>query len=308
MMGLPEFPASKGIDLGDKALLDRSFAIYQPQISEYTFTNLFVWRKTQEVRPSQLDGTILIERGRPGEGGRFLYPPLGEADLRTTVQEILALAGNSSGTSGIYGLEKGQAQVLQKDGFTSAPDRDNWDYVYSTEDLASLPGPRYYSKRKEIKRCLGEHRCEYAALTTEVVEDCLWLQTVWCNLRCCETVPGLASENRAIRETFQHFEKLGVFGGVIYVDGRLEAFTIAERLNSTTAAVHFEKANPEVRGLYQVINQWFCRNALRQYRYVNREQDLGDAGLRRAKSSYHPHHMVEKYIATLPTRGSPTSP
>jgi len=81
------------------------------------------------------------------------------------------------------------------------------------------------------------------------------------------------------------------------VDGRLQAFTIGERLNKDTAVVHFEKANPKIKGLYQLVNNWFCKNALADYTYVNREQDLGEAGLRRAKEGYHPHHMVEKYIA-----------
>jgi hypothetical protein len=300
MTSPPEFPASKAIALEDKTLLDKSFERQQPNISEYTFTNLFVWRETEKVQLSQLEIIILIERERPGKGGRFLYPPLGETDLQTVVRKILALNKHANHPTRLYDLEKEEARVLQEEGFTVDPDRDNWDYVYQTEDLATLLGPRYYSKRKAIKKCLTEHRCEYAALTPEIVKDCLQLQTTWCNVRCCEAVPGLAAENRAIRETFQHFERLDIFGGAVYIDNRLEAFTIAERLNKTTAVIHFEKANPEVRGLYQVINQWFCSNALRKYLYVNREQDLGDEGLRRAKSSYHPHHMVEKYVATLP--------
>jgi hypothetical protein len=91
---------------------------------------------------------------------------------------------------------------------------------------------------------------------------------------------------------------LNVFGGAIYVDGCLEAFALGEKLNENTAVVHFEKANPEIRGLYQLINQWFCKNVLQGFTYVNREQDLGSEGLRRAKISYRPHHMVEKFFAT----------
>ena len=86
-----------------------------------------------------------------------------------------------------------------------------------------------------------------------------------------------------------------MIGGAVVVDGRIEAFAIGERLNPATAVVHFEKANPEMRGMYQLINQWFVRNELSDYMYVNREQDLGIEGLRKAKESYHPHHMVRKF-------------
>jgi hypothetical protein len=85
-------------------------------------------------------------------------------------------------------------------------------------------------------------------------------------------------------------------GGAVVVEGRIEAFAIGERLNLAAAVVHFEKANPELRGMYQLINQWFCRNELAEYSFVNREQDLGIEGLRKAKESYCPHHMVRKFI------------
>jgi hypothetical protein len=112
-------------------------------------------------------------------------------------------------------------------------------------------------------------------------------------------VPGLEAENTAIKTVFENYDYLRVAGGVVYVDDKLEAFTLAERLSRDTAVVHFEKANPEIEGLYQVINQWFCKEALGSFKFVNREQDLGIPGLRKAKGSYHPHHMVEKCIVHI---------
>jgi hypothetical protein len=129
------------------------------------------------------------------------------------------------------------------------------------------------------------------------IQDCLQLQTRWCNLRNCSEVQGLEAENTAIKTAFENYERLGIFGGAIYVDDRLEAFTFSEPLNDETAVIHFEKANPEIEGLYQLINQWFCQKALGKFKYVNREQDLVILGLRKAKESYYPHHMIEKHIA-----------
>jgi hypothetical protein len=123
------------------------------------------------------------------------------------------------------------------------------------------------------------------------------MQTEWCNLKYCDAVPGLEAEFRAIKDTFLHYSDLNVFGGAVLIVGQVEAFSICEKLNCETAVIHFEKANPNITGLYQVINQWFCSEALQYYKYVNREQDLGILGLRRAKKSYHPTFFIKKHLA-----------
>ena len=108
--------------------------------------------------------------------------------------------------------------------------------------------------------------------------------------------PGLLNEERAIREALLHFEKLDCLGGVILVDDKVVAFSLGEKLNPDTAVIHLEKANPEFTGSYAVINQEFCQDAWRNFTYVNREQDLGESGLRQAKLSYYPDHMSNKVI------------
>jgi hypothetical protein len=168
-----------------------------------------------------------------------------------------------------------------------------------TNDLAELPGDKYDAKRNFVTRCLSKHTCRYASIGPSEINECLQLQTQWCNLRNCSLVPGLEAENTAIKAVFDNYAYLGIIGGAVYVDDKLEAFTLAEPLNDNTAVVHFEKANPEIEGLYQVVNQWFCQKALRNLKFVNREQDLGLPGLRKAKESYYPHYMVEKHVAQI---------
>jgi hypothetical protein len=125
------------------------------------------------------------------------------------------------------------------------------------------------------------------------------LQAEWCDLRDCEASPGLSNESLAIKEAFTHFVKLKVKGGVILINGKVEAFTLGDPLNSETIVIHIEKANPAYEGLYPTINQAFLEQEGSGYTYVNREQDLGEEGLRKAKESYFPHHMVNKYRITL---------
>jgi len=293
---LPDFPNSKNLSIEDKPLLDGLFKKMQPQISELTFTNLFVWNRFEPVQISRLGEAVLLQRRRLHEGRFFMMPPIGEESLADMLNELTALKTRSHQLPPIYGLTSEQLQLLGRNSLGIETDRDDWDYVYQTSDLADLPGDKYHPKRNFVSRCLSRHRCEYAVLGSSQIRDCLNLQTDWCNLRECGAVPSLEAENVAVKTALDNYESLGVVGGTIYVEGKLEAFTLAERLNQDTAVVHFEKANPEIEGLYQVINQWFCQKELRNFKFVNREQDLGIAGLRKAKQSYHPHHMVEKHI------------
>ncbi|MCW4040306.1 MAG: phosphatidylglycerol lysyltransferase domain-containing protein [Candidatus Bathyarchaeota archaeon] len=297
MNSLPMYPTFRQIGLQDKAFLDRAFKRWAPNISEYTFTNLFIWRETNPTLLSRMNDTILIKRFNQEMNQFHLFPPIGPTTISDLAPHLIANL-HEMGVAAIYGLNLSQAQVFQARGLTLVELRENWDYVHRVQDLVELSGPKYYTKRKNIANCQDAYTLEYEPINVDIIHQCLQLQTSWCNLRQCDLIPGLAAENRATKETFLHYHELNVFGGAVYVDGSLEAFTIGERLNSNTAVIHFEKANPNIVGLYQVINQRFCAEALHDFTYVNREQDLGVPGLRRAKMSYHPTHFVEKYLVS----------
>ena len=296
MPDVPLFPDFRPILLEDKKLLAEYLKASEPQISEYTFANLYVWRKSDHAALSKRDNMLLVKVLRYPDSREVLLAPLGSNDIAQTFRDLTHDSGGKK-LPPVYGLSKAQAEVLAKAGFSVKLDRDNSDYVYLVKDLSELPGTRYHSKRQAIRRVLSEHKCEYVPITPDTAELCLQLQEEWCNLMDCNESEGLREEDQAIKEIFLHYERMDVFGAAISVDGELQAFTIGERLNGDTAVIHFEKANPKIRGLYQLVNNWFCKNGLTDYTYVNREQDLGEAGLRRAKEGYHPHHMVEKYVA-----------
>ncbi|HDM75292.1 MAG TPA: DUF2156 domain-containing protein [Deltaproteobacteria bacterium] len=127
------------------------------------------------------------------------------------------------------------------------------------------------------------------------MEACLEVAEKWCKIRRCEDDMNLLSESEAVRESLVHFPVLKIDGGVTLIDGKVEAFTLGELLNEQRAVVHIEKANSENPGLYAMINQQFCENRWRDLLYINREQDLGEPGLRKAKLSYYPDHLVESF-------------
>ena len=184
-------------------------------------------------------------------------------------------------------------------GLVVEPDRDQSDYVYLVEDLATLKGRKYHRKRNHIKQFKEKYSYQYVPLTSEWISECLQLQDTWCDLRNCDAIPSLASEALAVKEALTHFETLGMKGGAILIDGKVEAFTLGEPLNPETVVIHIEKTNPAYERLYPTINQAFLEKEWSGYTYVNREQDLGEEGLRKAKESYFPHHMVNKYSITL---------
>jgi hypothetical protein len=124
------------------------------------------------------------------------------------------------------------------------------------------------------------------------------MQETWCQLKNCQEDPSLLMEDYAIHQALTYFEDLNFRGGAILIDNKVEAFALGEQLNKDTAVIHIEKANPDILGLYAAINQLFCLKTWSHMKYINREQDLGVEGLRKAKESYHPHHMVNKYILT----------
>ncbi len=279
-----------------QTLINNYFSRFPPVLSEHTFTNLFVWSKSRPVYFAEKDNSLLffIDAEDASRPHTILFgPPVGELPI----SEAVAMVGDS--LAGAIRLPAESASELTAAGYFPKPDRDNGDYVYLVEDLARLAGRHYAKKRNQIKKCLKAYSCAYEPITAELVPQCIGLQQRWCASRSCDTEPGLCAEYKAILTMFEHFSELDLIGGAIRVDGEIQAFSIGEQLNSDTAVCHFEKAMSGVQGLGQLINQWFTLYGLKRFTFVNREQDLGVPGLRQAKKSYHPHHLVEKYTLSL---------
>ena len=285
----------------DKPSVDAALAADPPETSELTFTNLWVWRRKRAVGIARdADGAVALLCEERGE--RFFLPPVGTPDPAATAARLLAHARGAGFAFVMRRAPAAMARTLAAAGFAAVPDRDNFDYVYAVQGLASLEGRHFDGKRNQIRQLTQAHACAFAPLDDAAVADCLALEEQWCDLRACLLDEGLAAEQEAIGGCLRSRRELGVFGGVIRVDGRLKAFAIAERLGRDTAVVHFEKADPAVTGLYQLINHWLCREALGAFAFVNREQDLGIPGLRQAKAGWRPHHLVEKWTVTAPAQ------
>ena len=294
----PEFAQFKDLSLEEKPLFDTVFNLFPPVISEFTFTNLFIWRHAYQLKISRLKNLLCLLSDR-GENS-FFFPPIGEGDMVECYRILLQYLEGKGALSKIARVPEALVAKMdwKAEGFVAELDRAQSDYIYLTEDLIKLEGRKYHRKRNHIKQFKEKNSYQYIPLTSEWISECLRLETEWCDLRHCEAIPGLLNESIAIKEAFTHFEELGLKGGAILINGKVEAFTLGDPLNPETVVIHIEKANPAYEGLYSLINQAFLENQWSGYTYVNREQDLGEEGLRKAKESYFPHHMINKYTIT----------
>ena len=272
---VPEFPRFKDLSREERPLFDAVFHKFPPLISEFTFTNLFTWRNAYRFRLSRLDRFLCLLADTGDDS--FFLPPIGDGDLVECYHRLLEYLAERGFFPKVARVpEAVVAQVdWQKEGLTAEYDRNQSDYVYLTNELIHLQGRKYHRKRNHIKQFKEKYSYRYVPLTAEWIPECLRLEREWCNLRSCDAVPGLANESLAIKEVFLHFDRLKVTGGVIVIDGKVEAFTFGEPLNPQTVVIHIEKANPIYDGLYPTINQAFLENHWAAFDYVNREQDLG---------------------------------
>jgi hypothetical protein len=301
--GVTEFPQFKDLSLEEKPLFDALFFQFPPLISEFTFTNLFIWRHAYRIKSSRFQNFLCLLSGQGRDS--FFFPPIGQGDVVECYRVLLQYLEENGIPPKIARVPETLVAGIdwRREGFAAELDRDQSDYVYLTEDLIHLNGRKYHRKRNHIKQFKEKYSYRYMPLTPEWIPECLRLEAEWCDLRHCEAIPGLANESLAIKEILSHFEELKVKGVAILIDGRVEAFTFGEPLNPETVVIHIEKANPIYEGLYPLINQAFLENGWSRFPYVNREQDLGEEGLRKAKESYFPHHMVNKYTITLSDLG-----
>ena len=288
----------KPLEIVDKPIFDRFLALDPPEISELSFTNLFMWRKKNRPVWLEQDGCVSVIM-RPMNSAPFGIQPFGTGDKGKALDTLFECLRNVFPQGQIQRVGEGFVKKwVDRERYSCTFDRDNSDYVYLVQDLIDLAGRKYHRKKHQLNRFTRSYPFEYREMDAEMVECFLDMQEEWCQMKGCEENQDLVSEDYAIREALTRFEELDYQGGAIQIDTKLEAISLGEILDAQTAVIHVEKANPEVPGLYTAMNHLFCLHAWSGARYVNREQDLGISGLRTAKESYYPHHMVRKYTLT----------
>ncbi|MBQ7012932.1 MAG: DUF2156 domain-containing protein [Oscillospiraceae bacterium] len=267
---------------------------------EYSFANNMAWRRLHESKIARFAGFYLCcafdtEDGVPS----FVYPA-GEGDHRELIAEMKRFSEAMGKPLRIWNLSPARLAWMEAtypDAFTAEAERDSWDYIYNSEDLHHLRGRKYHQKRNFLHR-FAEYGAVSAPLTERDFDDCITFAAQSYADKLEGDRSGI-SEQFAIDTYFRHFDALGLEGTVLRLDGRLAAFAIGEPLSSDTFCVHIEKADTTLQGAYAAVNQAFAAAVSARFPYINREEDLGLEGLRKAKLSYRPAFMQEKYCVTF---------
>ena len=303
MADMPLFPHFRQLDPDDRDSIREILWAYQPETSELTFTNLFIWRRHYGTQWCLWRDTLLFLCSN-ADGSLFGLPPVGPS-VRTEAVRLLLAWLREEKKQPQPCIARADIRLVQEltasPGFSFEPRREHFDYVYRTNDLIQLAGRKYHGKKNHVNKFRSSCSFTYEPITAEHVQACLKLQDAWCDCNRCSEDMNLMGEWEAIKELLGSSDGLAVQGGVILINGVVEAFTLGELLNKETAVVHIEKANAQIPGLYAVMNHQFCEYAWSGVQFVNREQDLGDEGLRQAKLSYHPERLVEKFTISLAT-------
>lgn len=289
-MEIPQYPDTRPLQFSDKALFDGMFNLFQPQMSELTFANLYLFRKVHNYQLSMLNGSIVV-LGRGYDGREYFLPPLG-GDVAAALEKML-----NDGLM-LFGDEESIAGWLDSDGFVRVEDRDSFDYLYLRDEMATLPGNRFHKKKNRISYFTARHDYQSDLLTSGDVAECRKLLLAWHTSVNQIREKAVDFDFEACDEALVMLEELGLQGIVIRVEGVVSAFSLGEKLNDNTTVCHFEKADPYMEGLSQLVNREYAVKLFKDSTYINREQDLGEPGLRNAKLSYHPVRLINKIRVT----------
>lgn len=289
------------ITIDDKGWMTELLKIGHRGALEYNFTSNFIWREIYKLRAARFDGHLLIMSDP--ENPSFIFPS-GEGDLAGAVRALADYTrqmGKPLIFNTVLDQDKARLESLFPGQFAFTSLRDSFDYVYDAESLITLRGKKLSSKRNHINHFLAEvSDWRFEPLTMDNLADAHAMSLKWCEeAGCTEGDNSLFEESCAVEQAFQYYEALGLDGGLLRANGRVIAFTMGEPLNDDTYLVHIEKAFYDIQGAYQMINQQFAQHAFGGFKYVNREDDAGDEGLRKAKLSYQPAMLMEKSMAQL---------
>lgn len=290
------------MELSEKEYLNTYLQTSGREACEFSFANLFLWGRK---KVAEQDGFLLLQSQFDGKTVYFV--PVGTGDLKGALDTIIHDAAARGIPCCLWALTEEDCRKVEElcpGTFSFYCDRDSFDYIYSIDDLADLAGRKFQKKRNHLNRFQQEHpEAEFLPLDENTRADAMALVEKWYEDHiAADPNRDYHLEKRALRRAFDCYEQLGLEGLVLMEQGKALAFAMGSRLNRNTFDIHFEKALDWADGAYAAINRGFARYLREKYpevKWLNREDDLGIEGLRKAKLSYNPDHMVEKCWAQL---------
>ena len=293
-----EFSEFKPVSLDDRDLFLRQYRQYPQVHSDNTFANMVCWNHYANYCFADVDGAIVLSSTI--DGVTSFRPPIGPKNP-ALLDDVIDLALREGGAAPLLVLDPVNETWIREvyPNLTLYPDRDYFDYIYRTEDLADFAGKGYATVRRQVNHFRREYAYSVEAITRENIDEVWEFLVIWCEWRDCDSVPILAYEKEAILFAINNFFAIGLRGWIIRVGETIGAISVVDEVNADMAVVHFEKALPETyRDIYKVIMTETAAGLRGRYRFINRECDMGVPGLRESKTRCHPACMVEVHYAT----------
>ena len=290
------------VTIDDKEIIQSFFNRVDFGNCDFSFSNIFSWRNTYDTTFA-IENDFLYFRFQPPKSLPGYLFPVGEGNLKVAIERLMQDSEERATELRLYAITQRMFDLLEEmmpEKFLYERDRDWYEYIYSSEDLITLVGKKYQAKRNHINKFKRVYEWEYLPITREIIPDCLELYKRWCaeNGNCnCEQ--SLIEEGAATQNAFQHFEKLGLIGGALRINGEILAYSYGQPLTKDTFGIHAEKCLSKIDGGFSMINREFAEHNCTAYTYINREEDLGKDSLRQAKMSYHPTILLEKGYVKL---------
>lgn len=285
----------KDITLADKDTITSFTMKSDRRNCDLSFSNLCSWRFLYDTQFAVVDN-FLVFKFWAGEQLAYMMP-VGTGDLKAVLWELIEDARKENQhfcMLGVCSNMRADLEAILPEQFTFTEDRDYADYIYLRSDLFTLKGKKFQAKRNHINRFRNTYPdYEYTPITPDRIQECLDLEAEWCKVNNCDQQEGTGNERRALIYALHNFEALGLTGGILHVNAKIVAFTFGMPINHETFGVHVEKADTSIEGAYAMINYEFANRIPEQYIYINREEDLGIEGLRKAKLSYQPATILE---------------
>ncbi len=288
----------KNIEISDRSRLLKYLCSEKEQSCGNTFVNLLVWQKLYGAGFAEEDGVLYI---------RYLLPetemytlPLG--DTLKGVKRLIAEKGEMPFFYAADGEAFRAFLAEYGESYEINESRNEFDYIYLRENLEFLRGKKFHSKRNHIAAFSKQYDWSYKAVTYENIPQVRECAEKWYSAHSAVSDAEMATEREGLKTMLANFDALGLSGGMINIGEETVAFTLASAVNGNTYDIHIEKALPEYDTAYTVINREFVSSLPENVKYINREDDLGLEGLRRAKLSYHPDIMLKKYLC-IPKEG-----
>lgn len=288
-------------ELTDRALIQSYFEKAPSRSCERTFVNVYLWSRHYKVTFAVIEDALVFKNGETEPA--FSYPAGEEQNVKQSIEFLMEYTKERDLPFKLYNVTEKNFEQLNSwypDKFEIEYVRDIADYVYETEKLATLAGKKLHGKRNHINKFIKTNPdWSYEPLSDENMEECFQMALKWRTQNGCEDDVEKNAEMCVALNALRLYKELEQVGGVLRVAGEVVAFTIGEPLCKDTFVVHIEKAFAEVDGAYPMINQQFVQHECTDFLYVNREDDAGSEGLRKAKLSYRPAFMEEKGIVKI---------